>query len=126
MSATIDFSGLTRGFQQIGQAMERAAATLARMLSGIQERANAEVRVSGLEAKYRVRGAFLVTHLPCSIEDLVQEVMGGRASDTVFLTQANRARVATAAMLGYVEHHPGEALPVAWHSTNVLVGRGSL
>jgi len=111
---------------------ERRAETYRAFDALVREAANDEARVSGLEARFWVRG---------SLGHLVGEDVGALARDLLrdpgcvdpggslhLLTVGNRARIAAAALRGHVEHVEGERPDcLAWYrllgSTAVSVGR---
>jgi hypothetical protein len=89
------FAGMRESFERAGRAFERVSAALLRAK---------EVRVSGLEARYYVRGAF------CSLAELdalVQRLMRRRETAVEWgffpCSEGDRARLAAAAMRGWVE-----------------------
>lgn len=119
----VDWENLTNAMRQIGFAAERAADSMERMTvraalsmnPDLPALVNNEVRVCGLEARYLVRGGMVGTHEEGTIDGLVHDLMTrpqrqGAVLDRL-LTRASRARLAAAAMQGYVLQHP-EDTPV--------------
>lgn len=132
-------SSLTRAFAQIREALrpfvkalETAARTMVRWANSIREKANDEVRVSGLEARYYVRAGADPTYAhPERRDALVRDLLAGEVEDDpllVFVTPENRRRLAVAALRGWALHRsPEPASYVAhrlWGRTAVAVSCG--
>jgi hypothetical protein len=83
----------------------------------MRESANSEARVSGLESRYYVRGGLACPLGLDDIDALVKNLMRhpGRVGEDdehllmTMLTPENRARLAAAALRGYVENTPAES-----------------
>lgn len=111
-------------------AAERIIAAVERLLPVLTERANDEAHVSGLEARYYVRGALdpaLTDQV--SLGALLCYVLEGEADGCGFLTPASRARLAASLTRGWVEHRAGPPPEVlTWHryvgGTHLQVVRG--
>lgn len=127
MSTTVpNLQPVIEAFKKFGEAALRAARiinkafmrlgryvvdTLAKMNRAYVERVNNEVRVSGLEARFYVRGA-----LACNTIDevvvLVKMLMQEPERENMWLrllTRENRGRLAASAIRGHVEHNKAVA-----------------
>lgn len=117
-AATVHFHVATKGFQELAAAVQD---TIAAMLLS-EWLVNSEPVVSGLEARFYVRAGFDPTcTTEAQLRDLVRTLLTQpelATSENVhsYLTSESRARLATAALSGWVNHRQQdnqEAL--AWH-----------
>jgi Sec-independent protein translocase protein TatA len=141
-TVTVDGNTMTRGLRAAAEAVAEAMRGMRRVMrsvgSSFSRAANAEEVVQGYMTVMRVRGG-LVEWQGAGIGDLVHTLMVEPSAQALepgegpwmdLLTPANRARVAAAALEGYVLHHDGPAPEVlAWHrhwpTGRVSVGRES-
>jgi len=114
-------------------ALSDAAEALARFVRAFSPyyAANQPVHVAGLEARYFVRAGLDPSYAdPRALDQLVQQIMTG-AGDLLFVSDENRALIASAALRGWVGSHAGDTTVrvLAWHrqigSTAISVGRAS-
>lgn len=121
---TIDVHLFLKAFQEgmrtIGEALTTSMRSFNRL---IRYAVNDEVRVSGLEARYYVRGA-MGCQSPQELDALVLALLSDprrtAPADEAFmmtlLTNESRARLAVSAIRGWAETHPGGPCgPLSWH-----------
>jgi len=132
----MDWTVVVEGFRAMGEAAAKAMQKFAKMAGrfsqALREAANDEVRVSGQEGRYYVRGASCTTYTDEDIDDLVNGLLDDPVSISgepfdVFLTPESRSRLAASALRGWVEHHPQAPGPLTWYrligGTTIQVGR---
>jgi hypothetical protein len=134
--AKIDWQRVQNAFKQVGEAWDRAAKQAARALKQMSRMihciANDEVHVSGLEARYYVRGGLLCEDIDSLVQTLLRNP-GAAATDEDdrlllgCLTNENRVRLAVAAIAGHVVHNevpPTGLLPAhRWLAGTAVVVR---
>lgn len=129
-AATVHFNAATEGFQALAAAVQD---TIAAMLLS-EWLVNSEPVVSGLEARFYVRAGFDPTcTTEAQLQDLVRTLLTQPELVTgedvhFYLTSEARARIATAALSGWVTHRQQDSQEaLAWHrmigTTRVQVGR---
>jgi hypothetical protein len=135
---SIDWAAIVEGwrlaFEGMAKAANKAFAAIRGAMQNVmrvsREIANDEVRVSGLEARYFIRGGH-AQDIDALVQDLLTDPARQGDMDEVFLmdllTPASRARLAAAAIQGYTAVHDEPVESLAWHrmlgTTRVLVGR---
>lgn len=120
-AATIDVEALMkigRAASQAGRAVaEDLTFTILRFTDALSPRtfvSRVETRLAGIEARYYTHAALALT-TTAGLDMLTASVLHGQAAGTGPLTPAQRARVAAAALAGFVEHHDAPAAPTTWH-----------
>lgn len=117
---TIDWGALRAAVAAVGESFSLTSKAIVAFARLMHDAANDEVRVSGLEARYYVRGGLHCPDVDALVLDLLRDPARQALEDEDFLmtllSQTNRARLAAAALRGWVEHHPDEdPTLLSWH-----------
>ena len=114
---TLDFRPMKAAMANVAASLQEAVARAQRFLGTLRDRANDPVHIAGLEARFHVRAALDPDYTDeFAITWLVNRIMQGEVPELFFITRANRARIAAAALNAWVEAHPAQEVTVlAWH-----------
>lgn len=105
-----DLAALRRGFRAMHKAVQDATWVMLKafrpITAALRNAANHEVHVSGLEARYYVRGGLLCPDIDALVRTLLREPWAAAPPDEQYfmrlLSPENRARLAAAAIRGSV------------------------